>query len=96
MKGLAIDKETIVILVVILITFLIFLGFFLGIWNISLPTIINDSEIRGECGKWQSAGDKPCSEGLDATEGGEPKYPKLKEKFGSDIYKAREVCNCPD
>ena len=96
LKGLAIDKEVIVIFIVIFIVFLIGLTFFLGIWNISVPTILNQSNIQAECTKWQSSGDKPCSEGLDATKEGEPKYPALKEKYGVDLDMAREFCNCPD
>lgn len=87
LKG-RIEFNTIVILVALLVVFVIVLSFFLGTWNISLPTILNQSDIQAECSKWQ-AEDPPCGEGsLD-------KYSILKEKYGGDLDSARKFCNCP-
>jgi hypothetical protein len=82
----------VVIFIALLVVFVVVLTLYLGIWNISLPPIINRGDIQAECAKWQV---NNCNEGLEATENGELKYPILNQTYGTNLDKAKEFCNCP-
>ncbi len=92
LKG-RVEFNMVVIIVALLVVFVVALGFFLGIWDITIPTVQGQGDIQSECSKWQV---DDCSESWDATENGEPKYPILNQTYGTDVETAKEFCNCPD
>ncbi len=94
LKG-RVEFNMVVIFVASLVVFVVALGLFLGIWDITIPTVQGQGDIQSECAKWQ-AGDPPCSESWSATENGELKYPILNQTYGTDVESAKEFCNCPD
>ncbi len=82
LKGLAMDKETIIAFVIIIFVFIIVVAFLYKTFVPGTEIIYSDMELRAECGNWQ----------VDECRGEVPS--KLSDIFEDD-EKAKEFCNCP-
>ena len=86
LKGLAIDKETIIVFVVIFVVFATVMAFLLNVES-GTADIYSDMDCRAECAKWMTT-EPPCS-------GNVEEYPALNATFKKDTAKAKESCGCP-
>ncbi|MCK4429364.1 MAG: hypothetical protein KAU95_03230 [Candidatus Aenigmarchaeota archaeon] len=87
LKGLAIDKETIVAFVLIIIISVIVIAFLLKAQK-GTEDIYTDMDLRAECAKWLTE-EPPCLGEIE-------RYPALNATFDGDADKARESCGCPN
>ncbi|MGC9310264.1 MAG: hypothetical protein ACP5E4_00915 [Candidatus Aenigmatarchaeota archaeon] len=93
MKGLAIDKEYIVGLIIVMIVFLVAGVLFMRVFGESDPAI-ETKDLNIECAKWASL-NPPCRDNDKDISKTLNSYPALKEAFGDDRDGAKQFCNCP-
>jgi len=104
-KGMAIDKEFLIGLLIVTLVFIIGLLFFLKVWNISGNETSSTQGQSADCAKWLSES-KPCriqeikdSSGM-ITYQIPDTYKSLTKAYGSlgkdaALVQAKIFCNCP-
>ncbi|OYT42691.1 MAG: hypothetical protein B6U88_02940 [Candidatus Aenigmarchaeota archaeon ex4484_56] len=86
MKGLSIDKETIIAILVIIIVFIVVL--FVLFKTFKPGPIFEERNLSYECNRWLV---NECQDEITETT-----YPALYAKYMNNIEQARVYCSCPE